>query len=111
MPKLRLVKDDPSLADIIPFPLAQRLGRQAASSSGDAPGVARGSADGSHGLGPDGLGYVGGRFSRHDDGVSARDIEHELLGTIDRMQQQLGELSDMLGPIPLFPDDDRPRAA
>jgi hypothetical protein len=54
---------------------------------------------------------VGGRFSRADDGVSARDIEHELLGTIDRMQQQLGELSDMLGPIPLFPDDDRPRAA
>lgn len=107
MPKLRLVKDDPSLADIIPFPLAQRLGRQAASS----PGVAHGSTDGSNGLGPDGLGYVGGRFSRHHDGVSARDIEHELLGTIDRMQQQLGELSDMLGPIPLFPDDDRPRAA
>lgn len=76
MPTLRLIKDDPSLHDIIPFPgsLASRMG---------------------------------GRFA----GQSTRRLEHEMLGAIDRMQEQLNELSGMLDPIPLYPEDDRPSAA
>ncbi len=87
MPKLRLIKDDPRLQDIIPFPsgLGGRIGARVSGQYGAVPG-------------------------RMAEG-SAQDLEHELLGTIDRMQGQLDELSDMLGPIPLFPRDDRPTAA
>jgi hypothetical protein len=90
MPKLRLIKDDPSLQDIIPFPSA---------------------LDGHIG------GRLGARFGRtpgRTAGASAQqsvDLEQHLLGTIDRMKMQLDELSDLIGPFPLFPDDDRPTAA
>lgn len=79
MPKLRLIKDDPSTHDIIPFPAA--LG-----------------------------GRIGARLGRVS-GAPTTDLEHELMGTIDRMQRQLGQLSDMIGPYPLYPEDDRPTAA
>lgn len=87
MPKLRLIKDDPTLQDIIPFPsgLGGRIGSRVGGQRNAAPG-------------------------RMAEG-SAHDLENELLGTIDRMKEQLDELSGMLGPIPLFPSDDRPTAA
>lgn len=86
MPKLRLIKDDPSLQDIIPFPasLDGRLG-----------------------------GRLGARFGKTPDASAPHtgDLEHHLLGTIDRMKMQLDELSDLIGPFPLYPEDDRPTAA
>lgn len=94
MPKLRLIKDDPSLQDIIPFPgpIGGRLGARV--SAGGGAGAER------H-FGVPGRGAEG----------STRDFESQLLGTIDRMKEQLDELSGMLDPIPLYPQDDRPTAA
>lgn len=96
MPKLRLIKDDPSLQDIIPFPgpIGGRLG-------------ARVSAGGGAGSGAEQLRGAPGRGAER----STRDFESQLLGTIDRMKEQLDELSGMLDPIPLYPRDDRPTAA
>ena len=97
MPKLRLIKDDPALQDIIPFP------------TGHGPM-----------MGPTLGGRLGARFARPatqplvqpvDNTPTPSDLEHELLGTIDRMQSQLDELSDMIGPFQLYPEDDRPTAA
>lgn len=101
MPKLRLIKDDPSLQDIIPFPgpIGGRLGSRV--NAGLAGGRAE-RLDGVPGRGAEG--------SSQDFG-SHRDFENHLLGTIDRMKEQLDELSGMLDPIPLFPQDDRPTAA
>ncbi|MBX3315313.1 MAG: hypothetical protein KF902_00460 [Phycisphaeraceae bacterium] len=100
MPKLRLIKDDPSLQDIIPFPTSLASGLE---------GPVGGRVGGRIGerIAPREWGRVVGRAAE----TSSRDLEHELLGTIDRMKEQLDELSGMLDPIPLFPQDDRPTAA
>lgn len=90
MPKLRLIKDDPSLQDIIPFPSALdgHIGGRLGARFGRSPGKA-------HSTPP-----------QHTN-----EIEQQLMGTIDRMKMQLDELSDLIGPFPLYPEDDRPTAA
>ena len=104
MPKLRLIKDDPSLRDIIPFPT-----NPGASHAGSMMGPALGGRLGAR------LGRPPAHPAPHNtqptDHQSASDLENELLGTIDRMKAQLDELSDMIGPFPLYPEDDRPTAA
>lgn len=102
MPKLRLIKDDPSLQDIIPFPgpIGGRLGARVS-----------GAGSGGSGNGAERLLGAPGRGAEGPSREFGRDFESQLLGTIDRMKEQLDELSGMLDPIPLYPRDDRPTAA